>query len=54
MKNKIIYAILVLFTVLSFALVKQTNAKQATKCWYNPQIEDCDTGGTVGCIDEAC
>lgn len=46
--------------LLSALLVGLSQAQQksanimAVKCWYNPDIENCDTGGTVACIDEAC
>lgn len=56
MKRLILGAILAI--ALFFGITQlETAARQTTgpfRCWYNPNVEDCDTGGTVGCIDAAC
>lgn len=53
--KKLISGIIVVGAIVILGLQMEVNAKQPShNCWYNPQIQDCDTGGTIACISEGC
>jgi len=54
--KKIIGLFLLAGFLLGIGLISaQSSARRyGHDCWYNPKVGNCDTGGTIACIAEAC